>query len=582
MKSKRIISLILTVLMLASIISAFAVAHAEVVSGACGEALSWSLDTDSGVFSITGTGPMDTFEDGAPWDEHKGDIRSVVTGNGVTAISDGAFAGCTSLTEVTFGDGLASIGENAFMFCIALSDVNLSGNVKTIGENAFSYCMTLSSIGEASGVECVGSGAFESTLWYNMQPDGVIYVGKAVYKCKGSVSGDVVVRDGTVSITDRAFENCTGLTGVFLPDSVRSIGASAFSNCTGLTEIALPDGITRVNGWTFYGCTDLAKIRLPESVVSVGDSAFHNTAWFNGQPDGPVCLGNILCGFNGEKPKTVTVKDGVRCIADNAFFLCENLTKVTLPVSVEEIGESAFDHCSALKDVYYAGGSEDWEKICIGANNDPLNDAVIHYNSGAVGDEGSFVFPKLPEIDLLKYFKDLREKAWYIDAAVYTIKHGLLAGFDGYFDPEGNMTRAMFVAVLARLSGAGTDNNVATVFSDVPSGQWYTGAVKWASDNGIVVGYDGKFMPTDAITREQICTILVKYAEYKGIPLTPQQALTKFKDSEKISKWAKNAVEICQKAGLIVGYDGKFDPQATATRAAVAQVIMNFVKKFIG
>ncbi len=185
-----------------------------------------------------------------------------------------------------------------------------------------------------------------------------------------------------------------------------------------------------------------------------------------------------------------------------------------------------------------------------------------------------------PAVDPSKLFSDVSKKAWYYGAVSYAVNNGLFAGSNGKFDPDGDMTRGMFVSVLARMAGVKVNNNVTTKFTDVKKGQWYAGAVKWASDNGIVTGSGGRFMPNDPITREQICTILVTYSKYMKITLTPTTKAVTFKDAKKISKWAKSAVATCQKAGLIAGSNGSFDPQGKATRAAVAQILMQFDKNF--
>ncbi len=178
-------------------------------------------------------------------------------------------------------------------------------------------------------------------------------------------------------------------------------------------------------------------------------------------------------------------------------------------------------------------------------------------------------------------FTDVGKNAWYYQAVEYTVNKGIFAGITATtFQPNAAMTRAMFVATLSRIAGVNVSNKVTTKFSDVKSGQWYTGAVKWASDNDIVAGSDGRFMPNDPITREQICTILVTYAKARQIDLTPKQAAASFKDAGRISSWAKNAVTTCQRAGLVAGSNGSFDPKGNATRAAVAQILMAFDKNF--
>ena len=174
-------------------------------------------------------------------------------------------------------------------------------------------------------------------------------------------------------------------------------------------------------------------------------------------------------------------------------------------------------------------------------------------------------------------FTDVPKKAWYANAVYYTVDQGIFAGITATtFEPDTPMTRAMFVATLSRMAGVKVNNKAASKFSDVKSGQWYTGAVKWASDNGIVKGSNGKFMPNDPITREQICTIFVTYAKYKKTTLSPKQPAMNFKDAKKISKWARSAVTTCQRAGLVAGSNGNFNPQGKASRAEVAQILATY------
>lgn len=116
------------------------------------------------------------------------------------------------------------------------------------------------------------------------------------------------------------------------------------------------------------------------------------------------------------------------------------------------------------------------------------------------------------------------------------------------------------------------------IFTDVSSTASYYQPVLWASANGVVDGYgDGKFGPSDGITREQFCTILLRYANYAGITLPTDKAAAAFSDSQKISSWAKDAVTACQKAGIINGYtDGTFRPKDGISRAEVSKMIYEF------
>jgi len=152
------------------------------------------------------------------------------------------------------------------------------------------------------------------------------------------------------------------------------------------------------------------------------------------------------------------------------------------------------------------------------------------------------------------------------------------------FSPNSSITRAQFVQVLANLEGIDTSNKkITTKFTDVPSGKWYTPAVKWASENSIVSGVgNGKFSPNKKVTREQMCVMLVNYAKFKGITLNKVEAKATFADNNKISSWAKDAVYVCQQANIVNGKsNNKFDPKGTGTRAEAATIFTTYHKDYI-
>jgi hypothetical protein len=127
----------------------------------------------------------------------------------------------------------------------------------------------------------IGYAAFWGTSWYDDQPDGVIYAGLVAYDYKGkdmmSDGTNIVLRDGTVGIADYAFEKCTKLAGITIPNSITSIGAYAFSGCTGLNEISLPNSLTSIRNYAFSNCTALTtSLTLPSTVTYIGDYAFNN------------------------------------------------------------------------------------------------------------------------------------------------------------------------------------------------------------------------------------------------------------------------------------------------------------------
>ena len=176
-------------------------------------------------------------------------------------------------------------------------------------------------------------------------------------------------------------------------------------------------------------------------------------------------------------------------------------------------------------------------------------------------------------------FTDVTEGDWFYDAVRYAYETGLMDGVgDSLFAPNSETTRAQLVTILYRLAGEpepGGDSG----FSDVETGTWYTDAVAWAAENGIVNGTtDTTFAPGDDITREQLAAILYRYAAYQGYDVSQRADLSGFGDASSISGYAQEALSWAHAQGLVLGFeDGSLRPQGTASRAQIAAVLMRFL-----
>ena len=181
-------------------------------------------------------------------------------------------------------------------------------------------------------------------------------------------------------------------------------------------------------------------------------------------------------------------------------------------------------------------------------------------------------------------FKDVKSGSWYEEYVDTVVKYGIFNGIsDTEFAPNANITRAMFVQALAKLDGANIDNSLKTKFKDVPAGKWFAGAVKWATDCGVVNGIsENEFSPNANITREQMCAMLVRYANHKEIKLKTVTSKAKFSDDNKISSYAKESVYACQMAGIVNGMtETTFEPKGTATRAQIAKILSVFFEDYV-
>lgn len=173
-------------------------------------------------------------------------------------------------------------------------------------------------------------------------------------------------------------------------------------------------------------------------------------------------------------------------------------------------------------------------------------------------------------------FSDVDAGDWYAEAAVYCRDNGLMSGTGGStFSPDTPMTRGMLVTVLYRLAGSPSleNENLGYPFADVPGDSWYADGVYWARLNGVVSGYsDSAFGPNDPLTREQLATILWRYAGSPEVEIGAS-----FADENDIASWAASAVDWAQESGYVSGVGGnRFDPDGTATRAQVAVILMRY------
>ncbi|MBR6962186.1 MAG: leucine-rich repeat protein [Prevotella sp.] len=179
----------------------------------------------------------------------------------------------------------------------------------------------VTSIGEYAFQGC--SGLTSITI-----PNSVTSVGRGAFQnCSNLTS--VNIPNSVTSIGRGAFSGCSGLTSVTIPNSVTSIGRSAFSSCSGLTSVTIPNSVTSIGDYTFYECSSLTSVNIPNSVTTIGEGAFYGCSSLT----------------------SITIPNSVTSIGYNAFSDCSGLTSVTIPNSVTSIGDRAFYDCSGLTSV---------------------------------------------------------------------------------------------------------------------------------------------------------------------------------------------------------------------------------------
>ena len=371
-------------------------------------------------------------------------VKSVTIGNSVTSIGSFAFKGCTGLTKInwnaenvkdfseyndvfsnagTSGDGIDVVfGDNvkhipAWLFFSdeyyyrspSIKSVTIGNSVISIGYSAFKGCTEITSVTIPDSVTSIGSNAFDDTAWYDSQPYGDVYVGKVYYKYKGTMlaNTEITIKDGTKGIAASAFDGCSGLASVTIPNSVTNIGKYAFNsvkvhisdltawcnadkdsnkynlylNGKRIINLVIPNNVTSISDYTFSGCTGLKSVTIPDSVTSIGDSAFYYCYGLTS-----VIIGNSVTSIGKGafedcyRLTSITIPDSVTSIGGKAFSGCP-LTEIKIGKGLKSIGEDAFNGIKVIPEIYYAGSEAEWKSILIDSSNDLILRATMHYNA---------------------------------------------------------------------------------------------------------------------------------------------------------------------------------------------------------
>ena len=346
-------------------------------------------------------------------------LVSIIVPKAVKTIESLTFGRCWNLVSVTIPDGVTVIGKEAFYDCYKLETINLPESLERIGDRVFDGCECISSIKIPSNVRYIETGAFfncKKLTSIEVDPNNAFYCsddGVIFNKEKDTLitypwgkQGTYVVPNSIERIEKCAFQGCEGLTDVTLSDGLKAIGKLAFWRCTGLTNIVLPNSVTYIGQEAFSCCSNLSEVTMSSTIRIVESDAFdlteiydNNSNWSNGvlyigpalikakedisgaytiRPGTTVIAEN---SFSHSKLTSVKFPESLSIIGINSFKECKSLKRVIIPSSIKEIDYMAFDQCTNITDIYYAGSMSEWNNVKIDVvSSYYFSSATKHYD----------------------------------------------------------------------------------------------------------------------------------------------------------------------------------------------------------
>lgn len=444
-------------------------------------------------------------------------IPSIVGKTTVKYIADGVFYDFSKLTSVTVPATVETIGDRAFGACTSLKSVKLNDGLTSLGKEAFRYCYSLTEI------------TLPSTL---------------------------------TTLMDLSFDSCVALRSVTIPDSVTKMGIKVFQGCEKLTSVTLPAGITEIGEYAFSNCFSLTSVRLPEKLQDISTALFSGCTSLNSVQVYNAVRGIGQSAFRGcTSLQTLILPEGVQHIDQWAFDGCAALSKLSVPNSVSVISADAFYGCDNLT-LYVNAGT--LAQVFASANHIPFEVGTLNSNNPPTPAETPFV--------------DI-EHHWGKSYIEWAYSKGYFKGItETKFGPNVSVNRGMVASVLYRIEGE--PSSASSSFSDVPEKAYYASAVGWGESTGVMAGMGGgKFAPARNITREQLATMLYRYAEYKRMDTSRKGDLTEYKDGKTVSSFAGKAMEWAVGSGIVTGRTGAvLDPKGNATRAETTAMLKRFAE----
>ena len=347
-------------------------------TGSCGDNATWSYDEGTQTLTVSGSGEVrfDSWESFPYWDTTK----KLVVEEGITALSNSPMAGTPrfkAMTEVSLPNSLKELGSWVFADCEQLKAITIPDGVTEMGESVFWDCKNLEHVVIPASVTTFT----DTRIMYDAGFGQPVFHGCEKLTSAGPLGSGCAIEFGwTDQIPERAFLGCRTLEQITFPEGVTKIGDAAFAY-TRLSELTVPDTVTSIEKEAFYGCNQLETLNLPASVVRIGKDAFRDCESLNQisvAEENPIyqAVNNMLVDqkdgilvLSAKNIATAEIPEAVREIGERAFQNCTALNQIMWPKNLERIGSNAFEGCTALTRAEIPSGAWMSEFVFAGCTN---------------------------------------------------------------------------------------------------------------------------------------------------------------------------------------------------------------------